>query len=149
MRLVHGQAEEKLLGKGNKEYLPIQGLAAFNKATADLLLGPDNAAIKEVCPAHYSLEVKKPTCHQLRLQTGLSTPPATGNLMNVQSAHPALISPALMPLALFMLIPTLPLLNFLPYRFSHTSRLSASASLLCQLSQSRKVWHSTRMWQCT
>ena len=45
---MHVQAEEKLLGKGNKEYLPIQGLAAFNKATADLLLGPDNAAIKEV-----------------------------------------------------------------------------------------------------
>jgi len=42
------QAEQKLLGQGNKEYLPIQGLAAFNKATAELLLGADNAAIKEV-----------------------------------------------------------------------------------------------------
>ncbi len=30
----------------NKEYLPIQGLEAFNKATAELLLGADNAAIK-------------------------------------------------------------------------------------------------------
>lgn len=41
------KAEQKLLGQGNKEYLPIQGLAAFNKATAELLLGADNAAIKE------------------------------------------------------------------------------------------------------
>ena len=30
----------------NKEYLPIQGLEAFNKATAELLLGKDHAAIK-------------------------------------------------------------------------------------------------------
>ena len=30
----------------NKEYLPIQGLEAFNKATADLLLGNDHPAIK-------------------------------------------------------------------------------------------------------
>ena len=30
----------------NKEYLPIQGLEAFNKATADLLLGPGHAATK-------------------------------------------------------------------------------------------------------
>ena len=58
MHLVLAQAEEKLLGKGNKEYLPIQGLAAFNKATADLLLGPDNAAIKEVRSVDYSLGSK-------------------------------------------------------------------------------------------
>ncbi|MCH81092.1 aspartate aminotransferase [Trifolium medium] len=31
----------------NKEYLPIEGLAAFNKATAELLLGADNPAIKQ------------------------------------------------------------------------------------------------------
>ena len=48
MYMVQLQAEKKLVGQGNKEYLPIQGLAAFNKATAELLLGPDNAAIKEV-----------------------------------------------------------------------------------------------------
>lgn len=29
------------------QYLPIEGLAAFNKATADLLLGADNPVIKE------------------------------------------------------------------------------------------------------
>jgi aspartate aminotransferase len=29
------------------QYLPIEGLAAFNKATAELLLGADNVAIKE------------------------------------------------------------------------------------------------------
>ncbi len=34
----------------NKEYLPIQGLEAFNKATADLLLGQGHAATK-VCSA--------------------------------------------------------------------------------------------------
>ena len=32
----------------NKEYLPIQGLEAFCKATADLLLGQGHAATK-VC----------------------------------------------------------------------------------------------------
>jgi aspartate aminotransferase len=42
------KAEKKMLESGdNKEYLPIEGLAAFNKATAELLLGADNAAIKE------------------------------------------------------------------------------------------------------
>ena len=29
------------------QYLPIEGLAAFNKATAELLLGADNPVIKE------------------------------------------------------------------------------------------------------
>ena len=48
------QAEKSLIGKGNKEYLPIQGLAAFNKATAELLLGPDSPAIKEV---RFSLDI--------------------------------------------------------------------------------------------
>ena len=32
----------------NKEYLPIDGLASFKKATLQLLLGSDHAAIKEV-----------------------------------------------------------------------------------------------------
>lgn len=41
-------AEQKMLENNlNKEYLPIEGLVAFNKATAELLLGADNAAIKE------------------------------------------------------------------------------------------------------
>jgi len=35
------------LGVAGIQYLPIEGLAAFNKATAELLLGADNAAIKE------------------------------------------------------------------------------------------------------
>ena len=48
------QAEKNLIGKGNKEYLPIQGLAAFNKATAELLLGPDSSAIKEVSSTSHS-----------------------------------------------------------------------------------------------
>jgi len=42
------KAEEKMLAKGeNKEYLPIDGLPAFKKATADLLLGADSPAIAE------------------------------------------------------------------------------------------------------
>ena len=42
------KAEEKMLAKGeNKEYLPIDGLPAFKKATADLLLGADSTAIAE------------------------------------------------------------------------------------------------------
>lgn len=43
------QAEAKMLAAGyNKEYLPIEGLDAFRKATVDLLLGADHPAIKEV-----------------------------------------------------------------------------------------------------
>ncbi|CAL8465616.1 g5152 [Coccomyxa elongata] len=42
------KAEKIMLeSEENKEYLPIQGLEAFNKATAELLLGADNAAVKE------------------------------------------------------------------------------------------------------
>ncbi|KAH9571250.1 hypothetical protein CY35_02G085200 [Sphagnum magellanicum] len=42
------KAEKKMLEAGeNKEYLPIEGLAAFNKATAELLLGADNPVIKQ------------------------------------------------------------------------------------------------------
>lgn len=38
-----------MLEKGeNKEYLPIDGLAAFKKATVELLLGADSDAVKEV-----------------------------------------------------------------------------------------------------
>ena len=43
------QAEKLMIeSEENKEYLPIEGLAAFNKATAELLLGSDNSVIKEV-----------------------------------------------------------------------------------------------------
>jgi aspartate aminotransferase len=42
------KAEEKMLAKGeNKEYLPIDGLPEFKKATVDLLLGADSPAIAE------------------------------------------------------------------------------------------------------
>lgn len=42
------KAEQKMLAKGeNKEYLPIDGLASFKKATVDLLLGADSPAIAE------------------------------------------------------------------------------------------------------
>ncbi|KMZ71571.1 Aspartate transaminase [Zostera marina] len=42
------KAENLMLEKGdNKEYLPIEGLAAFNKATVELLLGADNPAIQQ------------------------------------------------------------------------------------------------------
>lgn len=38
-----------MLARGeNKEYLPIDGLATFKKATAALLLGENHPAIKEV-----------------------------------------------------------------------------------------------------
>ena len=41
------QAEKIMIdSEENKEYLPIQGLEAFNKATAELLLGKDHPAIK-------------------------------------------------------------------------------------------------------
>lgn len=43
------QAERAILEKDeNKEYLPIEGLMSFRAATAELLLGPDHPAIKEV-----------------------------------------------------------------------------------------------------
>ena len=42
------KAEKNMIEKGeNKEYLPIQGLDSFRKATVDLLLG-DSPAVKEV-----------------------------------------------------------------------------------------------------
>lgn len=42
------QAENLMLERGeNKEYLPIEGLAAFNKVTAELLFGADNAVIQQ------------------------------------------------------------------------------------------------------
>ncbi|KAJ7523369.1 hypothetical protein O6H91_18G049000 [Diphasiastrum complanatum] len=42
------KAEKLMLESGEfKEYLPIEGLAAFNKATAELLLGADNPVIKQ------------------------------------------------------------------------------------------------------
>ncbi|XP_021739367.1 aspartate aminotransferase, chloroplastic-like [Chenopodium quinoa] len=42
------KAENLMLERGeNKEYLPIEGLAAFNKVTAELLFGADNAVLKE------------------------------------------------------------------------------------------------------
>lgn len=42
------KAEQSMIEKGeNKEYLPIQGLDAFRKATVELLLG-DSGAVAEV-----------------------------------------------------------------------------------------------------
>lgn len=42
------KAENLMLERGeNKEYLPIEGLAAFNKVTAELLFGADNPILKE------------------------------------------------------------------------------------------------------
>ncbi|KAE8658234.1 Aspartate aminotransferase [Hibiscus syriacus] len=42
------KADKLLLEKGeNREYLPIEGLAAFNKVTAELLFGADNPVIKQ------------------------------------------------------------------------------------------------------
>ncbi|KAK8918835.1 hypothetical protein KSP39_PZI021873 [Platanthera zijinensis] len=42
------KAEYLMLERGeNKEYLPIEGLDAFNKATAELLFGADNPAIQQ------------------------------------------------------------------------------------------------------
>ncbi|KAK1275979.1 hypothetical protein QJS04_geneDACA003788 [Acorus gramineus] len=42
------KVENLMLEKGdNKEYLPIEGLAAFNKATAELMFGADSPVIRE------------------------------------------------------------------------------------------------------
>nr|XP_029116330.1 aspartate aminotransferase, chloroplastic isoform X2 [Elaeis guineensis] len=42
------KAENLMLERGeNKEYLPIEGLAAFNKVTADLLFGANNIVVQE------------------------------------------------------------------------------------------------------
>ena len=42
------KAEAAMLASGeDKEYLPIEGLAAFRKATADLLFGTGSAALQE------------------------------------------------------------------------------------------------------
>ena len=43
------QAEKRMLeANENKEYLPIDGLPAFKKATVQLLLGSSHPAIKDV-----------------------------------------------------------------------------------------------------
>lgn len=43
------QAEQKMLEANyNKEYLPIEGLAEFRKATIDLMLGSNSKASQEV-----------------------------------------------------------------------------------------------------
>lgn len=45
------QAEQLMIAKNlNKEYLPMQGLDTFRKATVDLLLGSGNKAVTEACP---------------------------------------------------------------------------------------------------
>lgn len=45
---VVAEAERRLLAASdNKEYLPVQGLAAFNVATARLLLGDASSAVRE------------------------------------------------------------------------------------------------------
>ncbi|KAH9798912.1 Aspartate aminotransferase [Citrus sinensis] len=48
LMLLRRLAENLMLERGeNKEYLPIEGLAAFNKVTAELLFGADNSVLKE------------------------------------------------------------------------------------------------------
>lgn len=52
-----------MLAKGlDKEYLPIEGLAAFRKATIDLLLGADSAAVKEGRVACLQVRRKQDGC---------------------------------------------------------------------------------------
>ncbi len=49
MLKVVRKAEERILAKNeNHEYLAIEGLPDFNKATIELLLGAGNPSIKEV-----------------------------------------------------------------------------------------------------
>lgn len=52
-RLVEGMQAEKMMieKEENKEYLPMQGLDSFRKATVDLLLGAGSAAVQEVRPS--------------------------------------------------------------------------------------------------
>ncbi|KAK2441659.1 aspartate aminotransferase P2, mitochondrial [Trifolium repens] len=58
----------------DKKYLPIEGIAAFNKATAELLLGADNPAIKQqiLCS-----EFRKYNCLAVATVQGIS---GTGSL---------------------------------------------------------------------
>ena len=45
----HPQAEQKIFNKNeNKEYLVIEGLDTFRKATVDLLLGSSSTLVAEV-----------------------------------------------------------------------------------------------------
>lgn len=47
--LADSQAWQRIISRGeNKEYLTIEGLDAFRKATVELLLGAGHPAIKEV-----------------------------------------------------------------------------------------------------
>lgn len=47
LKVVRKAEERMLAANENKEYLPIEGLASFRKATIDLLLGADSPAVKE------------------------------------------------------------------------------------------------------
>lgn len=50
------QAEKQMLEQNlNKEYLPMQGLDTFRKATVDLLLGAGNEAVTEASFLHCAL----------------------------------------------------------------------------------------------
>jgi aspartate aminotransferase, chloroplastic len=50
LQRVAVQAEKRMIEKNlNKEYLPMQGLDTFRKATVDLLLGAGNKAVTEAC----------------------------------------------------------------------------------------------------
>lgn len=70
------QAEKRMIeAEENKEYLPIEGLADFRKATLQLLLGSGHPAVKEVScclvSTASSLWHKQCTCACHRLQYAL------------------------------------------------------------------------------
>jgi aspartate/tyrosine/aromatic aminotransferase len=68
MYIMCMQAEQKMLEANyNKEYLPIEGLAEFRKATIDLMLGPNSKAQQEVRgsrPRNCKLRAGAPVCCQ-------------------------------------------------------------------------------------
>lgn len=55
----------------NKEYLPIEGLDAFRKATVDLLLGSSHPAINEVS-SQQSLTGVRPAFDHLQLSVAMA-----------------------------------------------------------------------------
>ena len=67
------QAEKRMIeAEENKEYLPIDGLADFKKATLQLLLGSSHPAIKEVScndVVHACMHTSPYTRHQTLLQS--------------------------------------------------------------------------------
>lgn len=76
----------------NKEYLPIEGLAAFRKATLQLLLGSGHPAVEEVSSYYLVSPVQRSTLSQFLSQPSYPDSPTVharmcSNTVSYQVMH--------------------------------------------------------------